>query len=48
MEFVREEIGKVEMSEVDLTGYATQSYVNEKIGDIDTILSSIADESEAI
>lgn len=47
-EFVKEEIGKIETPDVDLTGYATQSYVDKKIGDIDTILSSIADESEAI
>lgn len=56
-DFVREEIGKVEMSEVDLTDYAkkedienlaNKEYVDEKIGDIDTLLASIADESEAI
>lgn len=29
-------------------GLASEEYVDEKIGDIDTILSSMADESEAI
>ena len=56
-EFVREEIGKIDASDVDLSGYvrqeeienlASKGYVDEKIGDIDTILSSMADESEAI
>ena len=47
-EFVREELGKLEVPEVDLTGLATESYVDEKIGDIDTLLDSIAEESEAI
>ena len=45
------------LSNIDLANYATKEeienlasklYVDEKIGDIDTILSSIADESEAI
>ena len=47
-EFVRQELGKLEVPEVDLTGLATESYVDEKIGDIDTLLDSIAEESEAI
>lgn len=56
-EFVRQEIGKVEVPVVDLTGYVRQEeivslasklYVDEKIGDIDALLNSIAEESEAI
>ena len=55
--FLREEIGKIDASEIDLTDYAkkedienlaNKEYVDEKIGDIDTLLASIADESEAI
>ena len=56
-DFVREEIGKIDASDIDLTDYAkkedienlaNKEYVDEKIGDIDTLLASIADESEAI
>lgn len=49
--YSKDEIGeKLEdkANKEDLTGLATEEYVNSKLGDIDAILTNIADESEAI
>ncbi len=46
--YVSESWEKIGDTKISLVGLATEEYVDNKIGDIDAILSNIADESEAI